>query len=441
MPTHDELNEVDCCIVGGGPAGVVLGLLLARQGVQVALLEAHQDFDRDFRGDTVHPSTVKLLEQLGLLERLLALPHATIVDFPTHYPDGSISAPMPSRSHSYQVPQDLFLNLLAEEAGRYPSFHLLMGARVDGLIEQDGSVQGVRYTSTDGAREIRAALVVGADGRFSKVRQLAGMTLQAAAEPMDVLWLRLPHGSADPERAQGLYLGRNGLLVVMDRPDAWQIGYVFAKGAYQRVRAAGLAALREVIAEQAPWLADRTEQLRDWRQTSLLSVEAGRVRRWYRPGVLLIGDAAHVMSPVAGVGINYAIQDAIVASNILGPGLAEGRLRTTDLAAVQRRRELPTRIMQFLQRRMRPTFEPSGAVRLGPPLPARLVLNLPPVVDLRTRLVAYGGWHPECVLHLVDGASTDERQARRAVGVGRANLARARGARASGAVAGAAEVA
>jgi 2-polyprenyl-6-methoxyphenol hydroxylase-like FAD-dependent oxidoreductase len=405
MHEHNESRTVDCCIAGGGPAGVVLGLLLARQGREVLLLEAHQDFDRDFRGDTVHPSTVRLMEQLGLLDRMLELPHATMADFPFHYPDGSVSPP-PNASqrskhpYSYHIRQKLLLDLLVREARRYPSFHLVMGARVDGLIEQGDQVCGLHYTSADGVHEVHSPLVVGADGRFSKVRQLAGIRLVGSPGSIDVLWLRLPHGTADPERAQGLYLGRDGLLVVMDRGDDWQIGYVFAKGAYQRLRAAGLGALCQSIVELAPWFADRADHVPEWRQMSLLSVEAGRVKKWYRSGLMLIGDAAHVMSPVAGVGINYAIQDAIVTSNIVGPRLRQGTLRTADLAAVQGRRELPTRLMQFLQRRMQPTFEPSGRAQVSPPLPIRLLMDFPPVADLRRRLIAFGGWRPERVREL-----------------------------------------
>jgi 2-polyprenyl-6-methoxyphenol hydroxylase-like FAD-dependent oxidoreductase len=272
-----------------------------------------------------------------------------------------------------------------------------MGARVDGLIEQDGTVCGVRYFARNGNHTVHAALTVGADGRFSKVRQLAGMPLRPGSEPMDVLWLRLPHAATDPQRAHGLYPGGDGLLVVMDRGDAWQIGYVFAKGAYQRLRQAGLDAVRRSIADLAPWLGNRTDQLRDWQQTSLLSVEAGRVERWYRPGLILIGDAAHVMSPVGGVGINYAIQDAIVTSNIVGPRLLHGTLCAADLRAVQRRRELPTRLMQFLQAQMRPRFAESGAVATRPPVAVRWAMESPPIADLCKRLIAFGGWRPERV--------------------------------------------
>jgi 2-polyprenyl-6-methoxyphenol hydroxylase-like FAD-dependent oxidoreductase len=399
MDSDNSIQSVDCCIVGGGPGGVVLGLLLARQGVSVLLLEAHQNFDRDFRGDTVHPSTVKLLDHIGLLDQLLALPHAASLDFPFHYPDGSIS-PLPSqrdrarRPVSYQVPQHLLLDMLVREAQRYPTFRVAMGARVDDLVHAGDGVCGVRYTSANARHEVRAAVVVGADGRFSKVRQLAGVPLHGRGEPMDVLWFRLPKAASDPERAAGLYFGTHGQVVVMNRPDGWQVGYVFAKGAYQRLRAAGLDALRRSVVDLAGWLGDRIDRLEDWRQTSLLSVESARVERWYAPGLLLIGDAAHVMTPVGGVGINYAIQDAVVAANILGPGLLNGTLRTADLARVQRRRELPTRLMQALQRRMT-QFSGDGTPQLRPPLPQRLIMAFPPVAELRRRLIAYGGWTPE----------------------------------------------
>jgi 2-polyprenyl-6-methoxyphenol hydroxylase-like FAD-dependent oxidoreductase len=401
MNDERTTRTVDCCIAGGGPAGVMLGLLLARQGADVLLLEAHQNFDRDFRGDTVHPSTVGLLEEIGLLDELLALPHAAMFDFPFHYSDGSISPPpsqrdVARRPQSYQVPQHLLLDMLVREARRYPTFHVAMGARVDELLYDGTTVCGLQYTSADGRHAVRASVVVGADGRFSKLRQLAGLQLQSRGEPMDILWFRLPKSSSDPERASGLYLGTDGMLVVMDRPDGWQVGYVFAKGAYQRIRGDGVAALRRSVVQHAEWLADRVDALQHWRQTSLLSVASGRLERWYAPGLLLIGDAAHVMTPVGGVGINYAIQDAVVASNVLGPRLLTGTLRTADLARVQRRRELPTRLMQAMQRRMNP-FTDDGTVQLQPPLALRLVLNSAPLAELRRRLISYGGWRPERV--------------------------------------------
>ena len=402
MNNNELTSSVHCCIVGGGPAGVVLGLLLARRGVEVLLLEAHQNFDRDFRGDTVHPSTVRVLQQLGLLDKLLSLPHAAVLDFPIHFPDGSISPPPTERDrarrpYSYQIPQHLLLDMLVNEAQRYSTFHVAMGARVDGLLYgAAGQVCGLRYRAADGSHEVRASLVVGADGRFSKVRQLAGLQLRTRGEPMDVLWFRLPKAAADPERATGIYFGTDGLVVIMDRPDGWQVGYVFAKGAYHRLRDDGLAALHAAVVSRVAWLADRVELLSDWRQTALLSVDAGRVDRWYAPGVLLIGDAAHVMTPVGGVGINYAVQDAVAAANVLGPRLLQGTPGVADLAQVQRRRELPTRLMQVLQRQMSP-FTSDGQPKLQPPLFPRLLMALPPVADLRRRLIAFGGWRPERV--------------------------------------------
>jgi 2-polyprenyl-6-methoxyphenol hydroxylase-like FAD-dependent oxidoreductase len=272
-----------------------------------------------------------------------------------------------------------------------------MGARVDGLLEDAGGVCGVRYTAADGRHAIQTPLVVGADGRFSKVRQLARMEFDSTTEPEDVLWFRVPRAASDPPRAHGIYLAPDGVLVVMPRPDDWHIGYILAKGAYPRLRAAGMAAFRESISRRAPWLSGRTTHLVSWSQTSLLVIEAGRVRRWYKPGLLLIGDAAHVMSPVFGVGINYAIQDAIVASNVLGHRLRNHTVRQSDLAVVQRRREWPTRLMQTLQREMRPPV-PAAGPPPRPSLSARLLRRLP-IGALRGRLIASGGWQPERVLN------------------------------------------
>jgi 2-polyprenyl-6-methoxyphenol hydroxylase-like FAD-dependent oxidoreductase len=397
--------SVDCCIVGAGPAGVVLGLVLARQGVKVCLLEAHRTLDRDFRGDTVHPSTLEMLDQIGLIDSVLALAPDRITDFPMHFPDGSISDPAPWRlavKHPYtlQIPQARFLELLVSEALKYPTFQLFTGARVEQLLEDGDRVCGVRYRHDSGWCEIRAQLVVGADGRYSRTRQLAGIPIDATAQRMDVLWLTMPRQSGDPQRGRGLYPRHGRMLVVMDRPGEWQVGYLFPKGGYQQLREAGIDALHQSILELAPWLGDRLEAIVDWTQTSMLSVEAGRVQRWYRPGLLLIGDAAHVMSPVAGVGINYAIQDAIAASNRLGPRLLREDVRLTDLAAVQRRREWPTRLMQSMQAAMQRGLVSAGEAGAAKPWPIRVLEMLPPFNELRTRLIAYGGLTPERVAPL-----------------------------------------
>jgi 2-polyprenyl-6-methoxyphenol hydroxylase-like FAD-dependent oxidoreductase len=409
---HDQHEQaVDCCVVGGGPGGAVLALLLARQGVKVMLLEAHQDFEREFRGDTVHPSTLELLDQLGLYERLLEIPHAAFYDFPTHYPDGGVSASTPLNVHSkhphvLDVPQARLIELLVAEAQRYPNFELRLGARAEELLEDNGEIRGVRYRSADGCHEVHAALVVGADGRFSKVRQLAGLQLNGAPEPLDLLWVRLPRSSTDPERAHGVYLGQRNFAAVMARDADWQVGYVFPRGTYQQVRKAGLEALRQSIADLVPFLADRVHHLQSWQQTSLLQLEVGRVPTWYRPGLLLIGDAAHVMSPVGGVGVNYAIQDAIVASNLTGPHLRSGGLKTHHLACVQHRRELPTRWMQAFQSKMRPQVSDDGEFRTKPPLAARLI-RLPIVREIPGRLIAFGGLWPAKVDPLTQGSYDD----------------------------------
>ena len=300
------VERADCCIVGGGPAGAVLALLLARQGVAVTLLEAHGDFDRDFRGDGLQPAVLDLLGQLGLADRLLALALARFPAFRSarrrrrrrSRTSDRLRTPYPFMT---VVPQVRLLGLVVEEARRCPAFRLVMGARVEALVRDgDGHVRGVRYRARDGWHEVRAHLVVGADGRFSRLRGLAGLEPVRTASPVDLLWFRLPRQETDP--AAGVYLGDGGWVALQNRGAEWQVGYSLAKGGYARLRAQGLDALRRSVALRVPWLAGRTEALRDWSQTSLLAVEACRLRRWYRPGLLLLGDAAHTMSPVGGGG-------------------------------------------------------------------------------------------------------------------------------------------
>ena len=405
---HDILDvaETTCCIVGGGPAGVVLSLLLARQGIPVMLLETHKDFDRDFRGDTIHPSTMEIMDQLGLAEGLLQLPHAKMRNITITTPNGSIQLAEFSRlktryPYITMMPQAKFLEFMAQEAKRYPSFQLVMGANVQELIEENGVIRGVRYRGHGGWHEVRAQLIVGADGRHSKLRQLAGFQPIETSPPMDVLWFRLPRKPEDGEGGMGRF-GRGRIVVLLNRGDEWQIAYVISKGGYQQLRAEGLEVLRKSLVEVVPELSDReagrdsvprVQQLEDWSQVAFLSVESNRLSRWYRPGLLLIGDAAHVMSPVGGVGINYAVQDAVVAANILSEPLKRGSLHLWDLAAVQRQREWPTRIIQAFQSLVQQqllarvldanqSFTPPGFLRLPilRDLPARIIgLGICPV--------------------------------------------------------------
>ncbi|HEX8143048.1 MAG TPA: FAD-dependent oxidoreductase [Pyrinomonadaceae bacterium] len=392
-----DSQEVDCCVVGGGPGGAVLALLLARSGVRVILLEAHEDFDREFRGDTLHPSVLEIMEELGLTARLQQIRHSKISTFTFMTPDGPIAIADFRRLRTrfpyiMMVPQEHFLELLTSEAGRYQNFQLKMGASAQELIEEEGFVRGVRYRGQDGWHEVRALLTVGADGRSSRVRRLAGFVPVKTSPPMDILWFRLPRVAADGEGAMARF-GRGHILVMLDRLDQWQVGYVILKGSFHELREAGLEALRRSIVEMAPELKDRVEHLKEWKQAAVLSVESSRVPRWYRPGLLLIGDAAHVMSPVGGVGINYAIQDAVVAANVLAEPLKRGALADEHLREVQRRREWPTRATQRLQlvlqnRMVRPVLAASGSLR--PPRLLRLLGRFPVLRRIPARLIGLG---------------------------------------------------
>jgi 2-polyprenyl-6-methoxyphenol hydroxylase-like FAD-dependent oxidoreductase len=377
----------------------MLALLLARQRVPVVLLEAHGDFDRDFRGDSLHPAIMQVLDELGLADQLLELPHRKLrqATLPANPPITVDLSRLPGRfPYITLMPQAQFLEFLTGHATRYPSFQLRMRANARELVEQDGVVRGVRYHAPDGWHELRAALTVGADGRFSQIRRLCGLQPVVTAATIDVLWFRLPRLAGDPEGATG-GIGGGHMLLLIDRGEVWQLGMVIPKGSWPQLRAAGLAALRRTVVELVPWLAGRVEGLADWAQVSLLSVTADRLPRWYRPGLLLIGDAAHVMSPVAGNGINYAIADAVAAANLLARPLATGQLAERDLAAVQRVRRWPTRITQrvvgVLQDRLL-----AGALgsATGPPKLVRGLLRVPLLRDLAPRLAAFGA-RPEHV--------------------------------------------
>jgi 2-polyprenyl-6-methoxyphenol hydroxylase-like FAD-dependent oxidoreductase len=404
VPEIRDVERTTCCVVGGGPGGAVLALLLARAGVGVTLLEAHPDFDREFRGDTLHPSVMEIMDQLGLADRLLELPHTEARSFTLQTVSGPFTPVDLSRLNTKfpyitLMPQTSFLEFITGEAKRYPNFRLVMEARVRELIEEDGVIRGVRYESEDGPHEVRAVLTVGADGRGSRVRRLAGFEPVKTSPPMDVLWFKLPREEGDPEGLIGRF-GRGHIAVMLDRQDYWQAGYVIPKGTYPELRREGIESLRRGFAELIPEYADRIEHLKDWKQASLLSVESSICPRWYRPGLLLIGDAAHVMSPVAGVGINYAIQDAVVAANVLAEPLEESQKRLVDLdtkhlAAVQRRRELPTRLIQrfqalIQQRVLAPTLRSNEP--FAPPLFLRLLLRAPIVRNIPSRIIAFGLW-------------------------------------------------
>ncbi|HEX2181550.1 MAG TPA: FAD-dependent oxidoreductase [Rubrobacteraceae bacterium] len=399
-----DVRRTTCCVVGGGPGGAVLALLLARAGVDVTLLEAHPDFDREFRGDTLHPSVMEIMDQLGLAERLLELRHTELRTVTLQTVSGPFTPVDLSRldtryPYITMMPQTSFLEFVTGEAERYPNFRLVMGARVRELVEEDGVVRGVRYDSEDGRHEVRALLTVGADGRGSRVRRLAGFEPVKTSPPMDVLWFKLPREKGDPEGLQGRF-GRGHIAVMLDRDDYWQAGYVIPKGTYPELRREGIEALHRGFGELIPEFAGRVEHLKDWSQASLLSVESSMCPRWYRRGLLLIGDAAHVMSPVGGVGINYAIQDAVVAANVLSGPLKESQARLVDLdvrhlAKVQRRRELPTRLIQRAQALIQQQVL-ARALRsdepFAPPLPLRLLLRVPIVRNIPARIVGFGFW-------------------------------------------------
>jgi 2-polyprenyl-6-methoxyphenol hydroxylase-like FAD-dependent oxidoreductase len=397
MATETLRTETTCCVVGGGPAGVILSLLLARKGVAVTLLEAHDNFDRDFRGDTIHPSVLELLDEIGLAEPLHRLPHAKIRTGALMTSQGPVTLADFRRlktrfPYIMMIPQKDFLAFVAEEAARHPSFRLLMGARVSELIEEGGVVRGVVYEDDAGKTELRARLTVGADGRGSRVRHLGGFEQVKTSPPMDILWFRVPRLAADPEGGMA-FIGGGHMLVMLNRGDQWQCANVILKGSSSQVRAAGLEALRRDLAEVAPPYAERFQSLNDWRQVSMLAVESSRVKRWFKPGLLLIGDAAHVMSPVGGVGINYAIMDAAEAANVLAAPLKAGTLGEGHLREVQRRREWPTRLIQALQTRIQrrviaAALDPRQTFRV--PLALRLLLSLPLLRNLPARFIGLG---------------------------------------------------
>ena len=392
----NQTLETTCCVVGGGPAGVMLGYLLARAGVAVAVLEKHKDFFRDFRGDTVHPSTLEVMYELGILDDFLKVPHDkltsaggvlggfqfTAADFrnlPTHCKFVAL------------MPQWDFLDFLSGQAGQFPGFTLRMENEGVELITGNGRVRGVVAQTPAGPVDIIADLVVGCDGRQSRIREAAGFEVQEFGVPIDVLWLRISRLGSDPEQLFG-NINYGKMLILIPRGDYFQAGLIIRKGSFEKIQQHGLEAFREDIRRIAPYLGDRVDQLRDWEQVRLLSVQINRLRRWYRPGLLCIGDAAHAMSPAGGVGINLAIQDAVATANILAEPLRQGRVTEALLARVQQRREFPARVIQFLQVNAHQAFE---AVFRNPgpaqvPWQLKAVLSIPGIQHVTARVIGVG---------------------------------------------------
>jgi 2-polyprenyl-6-methoxyphenol hydroxylase-like FAD-dependent oxidoreductase len=398
----DEVT-LQCCIAGGGPTGMMAGYLLARAGVEVIVLEKHADFLRDFRGDTIHPSTLQIMDELGLYDRLLSRPHTAVSQlkgrfgtFETVFADFSH---LPTRAKFVAfMPQWDFLDFLAEEARSYPSFRLMMRAAVTDLIEKDGKIVGVIANTLGGELRIFSPLLLGCDGRHSTVRARAGLNVKDIGAPMDVLWFRLSRQPDDPAEPVGAF-GSGHIFIMINRGEYWQCGYVIAKGSLAEIHRRGIEAFRNDIEKLAPFLKGRSAEITNFDDIKLLTVGVDRLTQWYKPGVLCIGDAAHTMSPVGGVGINLAIQDAVAAANILAAPLRAGRLSEADLQKVQERREKPTRLIQWLQVRVQ-----NNVIRgvlgsreeLKPPLLLRLMKWMPWLARIPARVIGQGFW-PEHV--------------------------------------------
>lgn len=394
-------DRTTCCIVGGGPAGVMLGFLLARAGVDMLVLEKHKDFFRDFRGDTIHPSTLEIMYELGLLEDFLRQPHQELQGIEVHFGDRVLHLAdlthLPTNCKFVAfMPQWDFLNFLSRQAQRLPTFRLRMQAEVTDLLFEQGRVAGVKASTPEGPLEVRADLVVAADGRSSTVRRCAGLEVIDLGAPIDVLWFRISKKASDPPQAFG-YVGAGQFMVMIARDDYWQCAYVIRKGAFEEKQQHGLPAFREDIAHIAPFLSGRMQDIGTWDDVKLLNVKVDHLREWYRDGLLCIGDAAHAMSPVGGVGINLAIQDAVATANLLAPKLLRHTLRLDDLKAVQDRRERPAQLTQRMQvflhkHLLEPIFDSSQTI--PPPLFLRITEKFPALRRIPARMIGLG-FRPE----------------------------------------------
>jgi len=389
--------KTTCCVVGGGPAGMMLGFLLARAGVPVTVLEKHADFLRDFRGDTIHPSTLQLMYELGLLDEFLRLPHSRVERLSGQVGDTTITladfSHLPTLCKFIALmPQWDFLDFLAAHGKKYPAFDLRMKTEATALIEEGGRVVGVRAKSPGGEIEIRADLTVGCDGRHSTLRERAGLQVDDIGAPMDILWFRISRRASDTAETFG-HMEAGRMLVMLNRNDYWQCAYVIPKGGIDKVRAKGLPAFRDSVAVMSPFLRDRLDEIKSWDDVKLLTVAVDRLRQWHKPGLLCIGDAAHAMSPVGGVGINLAIQDAVAAANILAVPLQEGRVTSALLAAVQQRRTWPMRVIQWLQVQVQNKVLSAvlaSTARPKPPFAAKLLNWLPALRRLPARIIGMG---------------------------------------------------
>lgn len=379
-----SVPQTHCVVVGGGPAGMICGYILARAGIAVTVLEKHKDFLRDFRGDTIHPSTLDVLAELGLLDEFLKRPHQSVKDIRAQIGKEEFTVGdfrhVPARCKFLALmPQWGFLNLIAEKAEALDTFTLVREAEVTQLIEEDRHIAGVIAQTKNGTQEFRGDLVIGADGRHSVVRKAAKCPVRDLGAPIDVLWMRLPRKDGDPDAPMGRFEA-GGIFVMIYRGDYWQCALVIAKGGYDKIKAQGLNAFRARLRSLAGFAGDRVNTIQSWDDVKLLTVTVDRAKHWARPGMLIIGDAAHAMSPIGGVGINLAIQDAVAAANILGPILQHRAPVFAELQRVQKRRLWPVRIVQWVQvqiqnRVMTRTLAETGAIKA--PWPVRLLNAVP----------------------------------------------------------------